>query len=276
MRQFYFTILFSFFSMISIGQSFLNGNFESNLTKICRINDITNSEFDSIMSNVRGIGASQEIDIYYDIDCPKFGTAQSGNYFVSVENNSSDSTQSTGISLKLTDTLQLGGRYNLTFYDKGLLPGAGPVVIGISNTDSTFGSVIYNSPNINSSWTIRTVSFNAPITARYITVKYGGFKGGAFVDNFAISSTTGINHESSEKVIFQVFPNPAQSVINIKVESKLIGESYKVIDNAGRVILTGIINSENTLIDLGNISGGIYMFSVGINMKQTFKIIKAE
>lgn len=276
MRQFYSTILFSFLSMISIGQNFLNGNFESNLTTICRINDITNSEFDSIMIDVRGIGASQEIDIYYDIDCPTFGTAQSGNYFVSVENNSSDSTQSTSISLKLDDPLELGGRYNLTFYDKGLLAGAGPIVIGISSTDSTFGSVIYNSPTINNSWTKRTVSFNAPITARYVTVKYGGFKGGAFVDNFAISYTTGINHDSSEKIISHVFPNPAHSVINIKVDSKLIGESYEVIDNAGRVILSGKINFENTLIDLSNLSGGVYMFSVGINMKQTFKIIKVE
>jgi len=28
------------------------------------------------------------------------------------------------------------------------------------------------------------------------------------------------------------------------------------------------------LIELGNLSGGIYKFSVGENMKQTFKVIK--
>ena len=44
--------------------------------------------------------------------------------------------------------------------------------------------------------------------------------------------------------------------------------------NTGRVVLTGKLNSENTTIELDNLSGGIYLFSVGENMKQTFKVIK--
>jgi hypothetical protein len=38
--------------------------------------------------------------------------------------------------------------------------------------------------------------------------------------------------------------------------------------------LSGKIISENTTIELGNLSGGIYLFSVGENLKQTFKVIK--
>jgi hypothetical protein len=86
---------------------------------------------------------------------------------------------------------------------------------------------------------------------------------------------TGIN-EFSENNLFTVFPNPAQRAINIKADNKLIGEVYSIYDNTGRVVLTGKLNAQNTTIDLGNLSGGIYMFSVGENMKQTFKIIKAE
>ena len=74
--------------------------------------------------------------------------------------------------------------------------------------------------------------------------------------------------------LFSVFPNPAQSVINIKSDAKLIGNVYSIYDNAGRVVLTGILKSENTTIELGNLSRGIYLFSVGENMKQTFKVIK--
>jgi hypothetical protein len=40
------------------------------------------------------------------------------------------------------------------------------------------------------------------------------------------------------------------------------------------VVLSGKINSENTVIELGNLSGGIYLFTVGENMKQTFRVIK--
>ena len=84
---------------------------------------------------------------------------------------------------------------------------------------------------------------------------------------------TGIN-EFSEDNLFTVFPNPAQSAINIKADNKLIGDVYTIYDNTGRVVLTGKLNSKDTTIELYNLSEGIYMFSVGENMKQTFKLIK--
>ena len=88
-----------------------------------------------------------------------------------------------------------------------------------------------------------------------------------------VNNNVGINETSQDK-IFSVFPNPAQSVINVKADSKLIGEVYTIYDNTGRVVLSGKLNSQNTTIELGNLSGGIYMFKVGENMKQTFKVIK--
>ena len=88
-----------------------------------------------------------------------------------------------------------------------------------------------------------------------------------------VNNNVGIN-EFKQDNLFSVFPNPAQSVINVKADSKLIGDVYSIYDNTGRVVLTGKLNSQNTIIELGNLSGGIYMFSVGENMKQTFKVIK--
>ena len=83
----------------------------------------------------------------------------------------------------------------------------------------------------------------------------------------------GIN-ENKQDNLFSVFPNPAQSVINVKADSKLLGQVYSIYDNTGRVVLTGKLNSENTTIELGNLQGGVYMFRIGENMKQTFKVIK--
>lgn len=80
--------------------------------------------------------------------------------------------------------------------------------------------------------------------------------------------------EVSQSNLFSVFPNPAQSIINVKADNKLIGDVYSIYDNTGRVVLTGKLNSQNTTIELGNLSGGIYMVSVGENMNQTFKVIK--
>jgi len=74
--------------------------------------------------------------------------------------------------------------------------------------------------------------------------------------------------------LFTLYPNPTRSLVNVKTDSKLIGSVYSVYDNMGKVILSGKIYTENTSVDMGNLSAGIYLFSVGENVKQTFKVIK--
>jgi hypothetical protein len=85
--------------------------------------------------------------------------------------------------------------------------------------------------------------------------------------------TVGINEISSNN-IFSVFPNPAQSIINVRSDIKLIGSSYMVYDNSGKTMLKGIITSEDTIIELGKLSGGVYLLSLGENLKQSFTVIK--
>jgi hypothetical protein len=82
------------------------------------------------------------------------------------------------------------------------------------------------------------------------------------------------NNEIRSTNLFSFFPNPAQSVINVRADIKLIGSSYEVYNNTGKIILKGIIISEETIIELGNLSGGVYLFRVGENLKQSFKVIK--
>jgi hypothetical protein len=87
-------------------------------------------------------------------------------------------------------------------------------------------------------------------------------------------SSSQLSIENSHQDLFSVFPNPAKNTINIKADYNLIGKAYSIYDNSGKIVLSGKINSENTLIEIGNLSGGIYLFSVGENLKQTFKVIK--
>ena len=88
-----------------------------------------------------------------------------------------------------------------------------------------------------------------------------------------VGNITGPN-EISQSNLFSVYPNPAQHVINVKADAKLLESVYTIYDNTGKVVLSGNINSEYTAIEIGDLSGGIYLFSVGENLKQTFKIIK--
>jgi hypothetical protein len=74
--------------------------------------------------------------------------------------------------------------------------------------------------------------------------------------------------------LFTVYPNPAQSIVNLKADAKLIGSLYAIYDNTGKIVFSGTINSENISVDMGNLSTGIYLFSVGENVKQILKVIK--
>ncbi len=87
-------------------------------------------------------------------------------------------------------------------------------------------------------------------------------------------SISPLSIENTERNLFSVFPNPAQNTININAVIKFIGKPYSIYDSNGKVVLSGKITSENTVIEIGNLSGGIYTFSVGENKKQTFKVIK--
>lgn len=83
------------------------------------------------------------------------------------------------------------------------------------------------------------------------------------------------NVENNNEVFtFSVFPNPAYNIIDVKSDTKFIGKIYSIYDNTGRVVLTGSLNSQNTKVDLGDLSEGIYAFSVGENMKHTLMVIK--
>jgi hypothetical protein len=88
-----------------------------------------------------------------------------------------------------------------------------------------------------------------------------------------VINANGIN-ETATNNLFTVYPNPAKSQINVKVDATLIGASYAIYDNIGKVTLSGKINAENTVIELGSLSGGIYLFSIGDNLKQMFTVVK--
>jgi hypothetical protein len=88
-----------------------------------------------------------------------------------------------------------------------------------------------------------------------------------------INNNVGI-HEMAQHNLFSVFPNPAHNIINVKADHKLIGSVFTIYDNTGKAVQSGKINAANTSIELSNLSSGFYMFSVGENRKQSFKIIK--
>ena len=269
MKKLFLLLLLQCFTSDIYCQIFLNGSFEINNADSCMINNMTNLGFDSLMSDVKGIGLTQTLDIFKDTDCPGFGVANDGHHYVSVENNSVDSTQSTAISLKLADSLQAGMSYHFSFYDRAILGiGTGPIQVGVSNTDSTFGTLIYVSPLIDTIWTKRTVSFNSPGPARYVTVKYGALSGGAIVDNFGQSEGTMINEENFIEDNIRIFPNPTTEELKIEMlTNHLILKRVRILNLFGQELFRSVYVDR---INVSSFASGLYILEISANEKTFF------
>lgn len=80
--------------------------------------------------------------------------------------------------------------------------------------------------------------------------------------------------EPSEDISFSVYPNPATSRMYIQADVSLFGSVYNIYDLYGKRILNGVLNDENTTIEVDHLRDGMYILRVGNNKDQTFKVIK--
>jgi hypothetical protein len=87
-------------------------------------------------------------------------------------------------------------------------------------------------------------------------------------------TTLGVQNNEIDANALTIYPNPAKDKITLKAEATLVGTNYVIYDNLGRSILTGRITSESSIIELEQLTKGIYLFSLGEHLKQPIRIIK--
>lgn len=92
------------------------------------------------------------------------------------------------------------------------------------------------------------------------------------VVTLTVIDNQGISDQIQNKI--NLYPNPTQNIIHVKVENSLIGSDYVVFDNIGKIVSKGTINSESTIIDLSRFSNGLYLFRLGNDYKNTLKVMK--
>lgn len=95
-----------------------------------------------------------------------------------------------------------------------------------------------------------------------------GMKGVIIVQN-----ATGIV-ENQLHANFSVYPNPSSDLITIKVNAELLSSIYRITDQLGITVLTGKLTTVNTIININELTVGLYLLQVGEQKKQTFKILK--
>jgi hypothetical protein len=88
------------------------------------------------------------------------------------------------------------------------------------------------------------------------------------------SSTSNVM-EANENIDLKVYPNPVSTQINLETNNSFLNYNYILTDLQGKTILLGKILNENTIIEIGNLSKGMYLLNFGGDVKkQTFKIVK--
>lgn len=85
-------------------------------------------------------------------------------------------------------------------------------------------------------------------------------------------NTTGINENQKPKV--DVFPNPAEETIHLNLQSFNLGTEYILSDLTGRILLKGLIVSEQMDISIVDIPSGMYFLSIPSTNLGLIKIIK--
>jgi len=163
--------VFLLFYIVSSGQTILNGSFENNTAGTNQIN-LPNASFTAMMANCTSFGTYGDLDI--------------------ITTNAFTGSGTDMIAMKLSQPLIQGNSYTLTFYDRGCNPWIPyPFDIGVSLTDTNFGTTVLNGTQtpVVGVWTQRTVTFIAPNSGQYITVRMngGGLGDWAHVDNFCLN-----------------------------------------------------------------------------------------
>lgn len=256
-------------------QTIINGNFESNSVTDCDYNN-TNLTFNTKVTNVYSFGAGDvsgpggfqgEVDIQKN-NC--FVTPQSGNWCLGISASNNLVNDADAIALQLTSNLIIGQSYQLSFYVYGnttLMPAitVSTVKIGISNSNTSFGNLIYTATPTANIWKNFTFSFVATQNSNYLTVSNSiGNPSWNQIDNFKlINSLNVINHKLA---IFNIYPNPFSDYANIDF-STILENSTILIYNCLGIEVQQIKNlsGKNAILNRNNLPEGLYLLQITHN-----------
>jgi surface protein len=79
-----------------------------------------------------------------------------------------------------------------------------------------------------------------------------------------------LDTETFETNTLKLYPNPVVSLLNIKSDINLINQPFTIIDGLGRVVLNGKLNEVDTVINVEQLSKGIYYLKIAGNSATKF------
>jgi PKD repeat protein len=156
-----------------------------------------------------------------------------------------------------------------------------------SNITSPFSYSVFNKPNTNFNWSTINSTIQSGQATNQISVIFtniGNAKIAAQItDNNGCSDSTSLNisvtvgigiNELSLANDLKVYPNPTKSIITITNKTNLIGKKYVMTNLIGQIVLSGKLNSDETIINTELLINGVYLLSIDGMNKQAIKIVK--
>jgi len=240
-KLFLITLLFCSAFSVKAQNLILNGSFEYNNCQSDRCFDLTDVEYNQIMDSSISFGYNQNLVSNGDIDLLKGGVAsftgfpidtvyaQNGDWLIQIADFGDyylyptifdtvfADTLFDAFSLELSDTLEIGTWYKLSFYfRKAYRPGintmyrTGRLKVGASTFDDSFGVLIDTSVICDTIWLQQSFTFQATDTFRYVTCQPIREQQGVnylAVDNFVLVETTepvGIIENNKTKKLLKI------------------------------------------------------------------------
>ncbi len=75
--------------------------------------------------------------------------------------------------------------------------------------------------------------------------------------------SAGITYAAKDKMGLTAYPIPTADEIQLASNTDIIGESYVIFNSSAKTMKTGIVDTQNAHIDLGNLPSGFYVLTVG-------------
>jgi hypothetical protein len=73
---------------------------------------------------------------------------------------------------------------------------------------------------------------------------------------------------------FDVYPNPCQNELNLRINSSEFLSKYKVFNSLGQMIQSGMIECSNSTINTSEFPQGFYIISINGNAYQRFQVVR--
>ncbi|WP_181307541.1 YCF48-related protein [Rufibacter sp. XAAS-G3-1] len=174
-----------------------------------------------------------------------------------------------GVSSLILKTLNGGGTWTVQTTTPSTTSNHNAVYFTDANTGYCGNTMIYKTSNGGSNW--NEMATNGQIKDIFFPTKYIGYSVGYGGTILKYSTLTGTFEDNIFSKSFDVFPNPSNGLLNIKLGDQLNIKGYflKVSNVLGEVVYELPINKHNITLSTGDIGrNGIFTVSI-INSEYT-------